>query len=166
MTEGPSSAAAPDQGLCGRPTRSGSPCRQRIPNPRFEYACRRHSTAGEVELATARRDAYYEGYRDARHAAQDFAEFRIRQLEQRIAELEQAAKPPRRMIDEQGRQIVEVGRYAYAWSGPVPLAVGDQVWIPENYVSRVRHGPGAYADTVTALGTDYRGHLAAVVRRG
>lgn len=163
MTKGTS--APPTPPLCGRPTRSGAPCRQRIPDPRFEVACRQHSTDQERELATARHDAYYQGYRDAQQSSRDFAGFRIEQLRQRIAELEQAAKPPRRMMDGQGRQIVQVGGYAYAWGGAEPLVVGDEVWIPENYVSRVRRGPGTYLDTVTDLGTDYNGPLAEVVRR-
>lgn len=112
-----------------------------------------------------RQAAYYQGYRDAQQSAHEYAEFRIKQLEQRISELEQAAKPPRRLIDEQGRQIVQIGRYAYAWNGSEPLAIGDQVFVPENYVSRAQRGPGAYVDTVTDLGTDYRGPLAEVIRR-
>lgn len=126
--------------LCGRETRGGRPCRQRIPDPRFEVACRQHAADAETELATARRAAYRQGYRDAQESIRGFADFRIEQLQQRISELEQAAKPPRRMTEPTGRQIVEVGGHAYAWGGPEPLTVGDEVWLPANDVSRVRIG--------------------------
>jgi hypothetical protein len=151
--------------LCGRATRGGRPCRQRIPDPRFEVACRQHATDAETELATARRDAYNVGYRDAQESARRYADFRIVQLQQHISELEQAAKPPRRMTEPTGHQIVEVGGHAYAWGGTEPLAVGNEVWLPENYVSRVRIGPGPYRGEVTALGTDYAGPLKQIIRR-
>ncbi|MDN5914851.1 MAG: hypothetical protein L0I76_07050 [Pseudonocardia sp.] len=151
--------------LCGRETRGGRPCRQRLPDPRFEVACRQHATEAEAELATARRKAYYVGYQDAQESARRYADFRIEQLQQRISELEQAAKPPRRMTEPTGRQIVEVGGHAYVWSGNEPLAVGDAVWLPENYVSRVRIGAGPYRGEVSALGTDYTGPLSQIIRR-
>jgi hypothetical protein len=58
-----------------------------------------------------------------------------------------------------------VGGHAYAWGGTEPLAVGNEVWLPENYVSRVRIGPGPYRGEVTALGTDYAGPLKQIIRR-
>lgn len=151
--------------LCGRPTRANRPCRQRIPDPRFEVACRQHATETEAELAAARHDAYHQGYRDAQESARRFESFRIEQLQQRISELEQATKPPRRMTEPTGRQIVEVGGHAYAWGGTEPLTVGDEVWLPDNDVSRVRIGPGPYRGEVTDLGTDYTGPLKQIIRR-
>lgn len=151
--------------LCGRETRGGRPCRQRIPDPRFEVACRQHATDAEAGLATARRDAYRLGYRDGQEATRGFSDFHIEQLQQRIIEMEQAAKPPRRMAEPTGRQIVEVGRHAYAWAGAEPLTVGDEVWLPENYVSRLKIGPGPHRGEVSALGTDYTGPLSQIIRR-
>lgn len=69
------------------------------------------------------------------------------------------------MTDTTGRQIVEVGRHAYAWGGDEPLAVGDAVLLPENYVSRARNGPGSFGGEVAALGTDYTGLLSLIVGR-
>jgi hypothetical protein len=155
----------PPPALCGRPTRSGRPCRQRISDPRFEVACRTHATGAENEMAAVRRTAYYDGYRDGQGSAREFARFRIEQLQARIDRLESESKPPLRTTDQLGRQIVQVGQHAYAWDGPEPLAVGDQVWLPENYVSRMKHGPGRYRGEVTALGTDYTGHLSLILDR-
>jgi hypothetical protein len=160
-----SSFTVPPRPLCGRPTRSGRPCRQRISNPRFEVACRTHATDAENDLADARRTAYHDGYRDGQESARDFARFRIEQLQARIEQLESENKPPLRTTDALGRQIVQVGRHAYTWDGPDPLAVGDQVWLPENYVSRMKQGPGRYRGEVTALGTDYTGHLNLILDR-
>lgn len=160
-----STFTAPPPRLCGRPTRSGRPCRQRVSNPRFETACGTHATDQEAELAVARRTAYYDGHKEGLESARESARSRIEELESRIRRLESENKPPLRTTDPLGRQVVQVGRHAYAWAGDEPLGVGDQVWLPENYVSRMKHGPGAYRDEVTALGTDYAGPLSQIIGR-
>lgn len=157
--------AVPAPTFCGRPTRSGQPCRQRVPDPRFEVACRRHATDSESKLATVRRRSYYDGYRDGGESARDFGRFQIEQLEKQVWELKEAAAPPLRMVDLRGRQIVQIGRYGYTWDGAEPLVVGDKVWLPENYVSRLQNGPGRWRGEVTALGTRYIGALDAIIGR-
>ena len=47
---------------------------------------------------------------------------------------------------------VRVGEYAYLWEGAEPLVPGDRVLLPENWLSRMTHGPGPFEDTVTAVG--------------
>ena len=42
----------------------------------------------------------------------------------------------------EGDQVVGVGRYAYRSRGEPPLKVGERVLLPENWVSRVKDGPG------------------------
>lgn len=160
MIEPPS--IVPAQKLCGRPTRSGRPCRQRISDPRFEVACPQHVTDAEAATATTRRTAYEKGHRDGRESVRTVAEFRIERLQERIDQLERATSQLR-TTDALGRQIVCVGTHAYAWSGEEPLAVGDQVWLPENWLSRVMHGPGHYRGEVTALGTRYAGSLSQII---
>jgi hypothetical protein len=56
-------------------------------------------------------------------------------------------------------------RYAYRWRGDSPLAVGERVLLPENWLSRFKDGPGPQQGVVTRLGATYRGELAFIVRR-
>lgn len=65
----------------------------------------------------------------------------------------------------EGDQVVSVGRYAYRWRGSPPLAVGDRVLLPENWLSRKKDGPGNWIGVITELGTTYPGALAFVVDR-
>lgn len=65
---------------------------------------------------------------------------------------------PFRTQTEDGHQIVSVGRYSYAWDGSEPLAVGDTVRVPANYVSE------AQTAVVTSLGGEYEGPLRHVQR--
>ncbi|MGA4545619.1 hypothetical protein ACPA54_37080 [Uniformispora flossi] len=90
---------------------------------------------------------------------------RIESLERRVRELEQKADEDARYYELDGYQVVQVGRYAYRWRGEKPLEVGDSVLLPENYVSSLKHGPGPFVGTVSALGTTYRGSLSTVIRR-
>jgi hypothetical protein len=61
------------------------------------------------------------------------------------------------------QKVVIDGRYTYAWHGE-PVAVGDTVLLPENYVTRMKLGPGPFAGTVTALESTYEGPLSPVLR--
>ncbi|MDX3854092.1 hypothetical protein PV679_26265 [Streptomyces sp. AK02-01A] len=69
------------------------------------------------------------------------------------------------MYEVEGHQVVDVSGYAYRWRGSKPLEVGDSVLLPENYVSRMKHGPGPAVGVVTKLGTTYHGPLTDIVRR-
>ncbi|WP_243741115.1 hypothetical protein [Streptomyces sp. 8K308] len=94
------------------------------------------------------------------------AERTIEHLRRRIQELEKEdADEATPVTDGGGDQIVEVNGYAYRWTGQPPLCVGDQVLLPENYVSRFKHGPGPFTGTVTGLGSTYQGELASILRR-
>lgn len=62
-------------------------------------------------------------------------------------------------------QLVEVDGYAYRWNGQEELKVGDEVLLPENYVSRLRNGPGPFPGTVTAIDSTYRGRTSAIVQK-
>jgi len=70
-----------------------------------------------------------------------------------------------RVYEMDGDQVVSVGRYAYRWRGGRPLAVGDRVLLPENWLSRKKDGPGHWVGVITELGTTYTGTLAHVVDR-
>ena len=70
-----------------------------------------------------------------------------------------------RVFDVDGDQVISVGKYAYRWRGGQPLAVGDRVLLPENWLSRKKDGPGHWVGVITELGTTYTGSLAYVVDR-
>lgn len=70
-----------------------------------------------------------------------------------------------RVFEMDGDQVVSVGSYAYRWRGGRPLAVGDRVLLPENWLSRKKDGPGDWVGVITELGTTYAGTLAHVVDR-
>lgn len=74
----------------------------------------------------------------------------------------QPESPTRMVVD--ARQVVEVGRYAYAWAGPEPLKVGDRVLLPENWLTRM-DSPGPFEGTVTQLGTAYTGELSQIIQK-
>jgi len=76
-----------------------------------------------------------------------------------------AADGPSRVFEVDGEQVVSVGRYAYRWRGDRPLAVGDRVLLPENWLSRKKDGPGNWVGVITDLGTTYTGTLAHIVDR-
>jgi hypothetical protein len=61
---------------------------------------------------------------------------------------------------------VQVGKYAYFWEGDEPLAPGDRVLLPENWLSPMLYGHrGPFEDTVTAIGSDYDGPLSRIIRK-
>lgn len=65
----------------------------------------------------------------------------------------------RRTHDTAGHQIVRCGNYAYVWTGRPALKVGDVVRLPPNWLFNEM-----FDEAVTALGTDYLGALAEVVK--
>lgn len=148
---------------CGRPTRSGDPCHNQL--SRFEIACKTHATDHDREVA----EAYQRGFNEGREFGYDMAaggeELKIEYLERRITQLEQELDDEQRYYEIDGDQVVTVGRYAYRWRGDTPLEVGDHVWLPENWLSRVKDGPGSRSGIVTALGTTYRGALSLIAGR-
>lgn len=73
-------------------------------------------------------------------------------------------EPPRRYYED-GAQLVEVGRYSYRWTQSPPLMVGDHVVLPENWLSKIKEGPGGTPGTVTALGSTYAGEHSTIVRK-
>ena len=93
------------------------------------------------------------------------AKLQIELLERRVKELEQQLDDEARFYEIGGDQVVEVGRYSYRWRGPTPLQVGERVLLPENWLSRMKEGPGPQVGVVTALGSTYRGELSFIVGR-
>ncbi|WP_432064644.1 hypothetical protein [Streptomyces sp. C10-9-1] len=148
---------------CGRPTRSGSPCKIRVSGS--DVACGTHATEQDKAVAEAHRRGWSEGYRSGSESSASLSKSRIERLEQRVKDLEEQLDGAHRVYEVGGHQVVEVGRYTYRWRGSRPLAVGDRVLLPENYVSRMKDGPGPTTAVVTKLGTTYRGPLSDIVGR-
>lgn len=83
-----------------------------------------------------------------------------------VATVDTVAAPQRQYHTSAGHQIVVIdGRLTYLWSGAEPLAVGDQVMVPENWLSELKYGHGLHLGTVTSLGSTYTGELSTIVRR-
>jgi hypothetical protein len=148
---------------CGRPTKAGRPCKVQVHGS--EVACGIHTTDQERAVSNAHRSGYQEGYEAGRKASVAASEIRISSLERQVEELRQRLDKETRIHEVGGDQIVDVGGYAYRWRGETPLEIGDRVLLPENYVSRLKHGPGPLEGTVTGFGTTYQGPLAFVLRR-
>lgn len=64
-----------------------------------------------------------------------------------------------------GSQLVECNGYAYRWSGPDSLKVGDAVMLPANAFSVAAFGPGPWRSKVTKLGSAHLGWHADILRR-
>lgn len=148
---------------CGRPTKSGNPCKVRVSGS--DVACGIHSTEQDRAVADAYRRGYQEGRESGARSSSESSKLRITWLERQVEELRQRLDKETRIHEIGGDQVVDVGGYAYRWRGETPLEVGDRVLLPENYVSRLKHGPGPLEATVTSLGTTYQGPLAFVLGR-
>jgi hypothetical protein len=144
---------------CGRPTRSGDPCKQQV-NP-GQRACQKHSTPEDT--------AFYEGYRQGWGAAADAHQGDFSSgFEEGRKQAERAQlrdNQPRDFTDGTGRQLVEVDGYAYAWCGEDQLSVGDKVIIPENWLTKIKYGAGDFEGTVNRLGITYTGELSEIIRQ-
>ncbi|MER6686337.1 hypothetical protein [Streptomyces olivaceoviridis] len=148
---------------CGRPTKSGTPCRAQFSGPGF--ACKLHTTDHEQALLAAYRKGLETGRAQERKYASQAQDARIEHLESQIRTLREELDSKSRRFEVDGAQAVTVDGYGYQWRGPDTLAVGDRVLLPENYVSALRHGPGPFPGTVTELGTTYSGALATIISR-
>ncbi|GAA2114983.1 hypothetical protein [Streptomyces synnematoformans] len=148
---------------CGRPTKSGSPCRAQFSGPGF--ACKIHTTEHERALVEAYQQGLQAGRTQAREWERSAAASRVEHLEQQIRTLQEQLDAKTRRYEVDGDQIVTVDGYGYRWRGADPLEVGDRVLLPENHVSALRHGPGPFPGTVTALGTTYSGALSTITSR-
>jgi len=90
---------------------------------------------------------------------------RADRLERRVAELEAQLDQQLWVYEVEGDQVVEVGRYSYRLAGEPPLAIGDKVLLPENWLSAIKDGHGPQVGTITGFGTRYQGQLARILRR-
>lgn len=144
---------------CGRPTKSGAPCRAQFSGPGF--ACKLHTTDHEK--------AYQQGLETGRAKEREWRQrteaAQIEHLERQIRTLREELDAKNRRFDVDGDQTVTVDGYGYRWNGPGTLDVGDRVLLPENHVSALRHGSGPFPGTVTELGTTYTGTLSRIISR-
>ncbi|MYX05967.1 hypothetical protein GTW98_03955 [Streptomyces sp. SID8375] len=116
-------------------------------------------------MAEAHRRGWSEGYEAGCESGASSSKSHIAYLEMRVKELEGQLDSARRVYEVDGCQVVQVGKYSYRWCGCDPLEVGDRVLLPENWVSKLKDGPGSTVGVVTKLGTTYRGALSDIVGR-
>ncbi|QLE70220.1 hypothetical protein FGW37_33135 [Streptomyces rectiverticillatus] len=148
---------------CGRPTKSGAPCRAQFSGPGF--ACKLHTTDHERTLVEAYRQGLETGRAQEREWRQRTEAAQVEHLERQIRALREELDARNRRFEVDSDQAVTVDGYGYRWRGPGRLEVGDRVLLPENYVSALRHGPGPFPGTVTELGTTYTGNLSTIISR-
>jgi hypothetical protein len=148
---------------CGRPTKSGNPCRAQFSGPGF--ACNLHTTDHEKALVGAYQQGLQAGRAQERQWRQRAEAAQVEHLERQIRTLREELDAKNRRFEVEGNQAVTVDGYGYRWRGPGTLGVGDRVLLPENYVSALRHGPGPFLGTVTELGTTYTGTLSTIISR-
>ena len=142
--------------LCGRPTKSGNPCKIRRDWP--TSACTIHATDEDK----AYRAAFMAGWKDGLKEGQKWGRSEVRAEianEERQRATEEAEKRNFRE-SYNGRQVVEVDGYAYTWAGNVPLELGDRVLLPSNWFKTV-----PFEGKVTRLGSSYVGDLATIMRK-
>lgn len=148
---------------CGRPTKSGKPCKANFSGVGF--ACKLHTTPEEQALVDAYEDGYRRGHEEGNKSGQQSAALSIEYLERQIADLKAKLDAATRRFRVDGLQAVTVDGYAYLWSGQPDLEVGDQVLLPQNYVSGFTHGSGPFEGIVTELGSTYDGPHSRILRR-
>lgn len=148
---------------CGRPTKAGTPCKAQFSGVGF--ACKTHTTVEEQAQVDAYQAGYRAGYDTGCESGRSSSAQSTEHLERQIAELKAKLDQATRRYTVEGCQAVTVGGYSYLWAGQPQLEVGDQVLLPENYVSSLKNGPGPYVGTVTELGTTYTGSLSRILRR-
>lgn len=144
---------------CSRPTKSGPPCRQELHG--FEIACHKHATDHDHKQ-TAEFDARWRATSD-RHIA---AEARLMKAasEAHAKGVDEGKRAEAERLrnwrtESHGDQIVDCEGLAYTWGGSPPLAVGDQVMCPGNWLF-----PRPRPAVVTGLGTAYTGNLQEILR--
>lgn len=148
--------------MCGRPTRSGRPCRN--PLSRLEVACKKHQTEKDAEISERIRRAFHEGMEIGRSTGNLYKE-EVERLREELRQLRRQIDEASRYYEVDGDQVVEIdGHYAYRWSGIPRLEVGERVLLPPSWLSEVR-GTGVFDGVVTGFGSTYDGSLSRVIRR-
>lgn len=146
---------------CGRMTTSGKPCQARGEtilvhmDPTYIQPCGAHRTPEEEAL---RKEINAAVSKSEKWDSENEEAIKRRNKEKE-EHFERRRLLNLRTMDEEGHQIVQVGKLAYAWGGKRPLRVGDVVEVPGNWLF-----PGRRKEPVTNLGTTYDGFLQDVLR--
>ena len=137
---------------CGRPTKSGQPCRTILRLGVAEFVCHSHATENDRAIMAMLNREWTDAYRDAFEHGKASARWEYE------AAAREAARAERFRLTDGGRQVVRFGKYAYTWNGPEPLRIGDLCRLPGNWL--FKH---PQEEVVTGFGTDYDGALQPVL---
>ena len=132
---------------CGRPTKSGKPCKTFSGG---EFPCRIHMTELDIHYRAVVSRTHTEAFEAGMEAGR---EAYIREVEKAVRDAEEARTFRLQTLD--GKQIVEVGGYAFAWDAKKHgrmLAVGDPVHLSGGY-------SGQWDGVVSRMGSSYAGSL-------
>lgn len=148
---------------CGRPTKARTPCKGQPHG--YLAGCALHNTDDEIEIAALLDRAVWLGYERGSKSEKGSQKLKIEHLEKTVRRLEKKLDAAHRKFFDGSAQLVTVGRYGYRWTGSPTLEVGDEVMLPENYVSLMQHGPGPWPGQVTALGSTFDGDHSTIVKK-
>lgn len=146
--------------ICGRPTKSGTACKNRWTHP-YTGVCNTHTTDADklIEVAFSAGMARSKKIHDLTYGKT--YERQAQEIEDLKAEFESRPCKHMRYEDGLGHQIVKVGVYTYRWHDKEsPLKVGDRVVLPGS-----EYRPQRWEDTVSEIGSDYVGALKDVIAR-
>lgn len=145
---------------CQRTTRAGARCKHTITDY-FSSACSTHMTVEEKRKSAAALKLCEFGWNSAKEY---YSKEYERGKKDALKELQESqalmSDPALRLEDALGRQLIRLDAYTYAWNGPEPLRVGDEVWRPPNWIFPMRTRA-----TVTGLGSTYRGEIAEITQK-
>src|SRR2546429_2773110 len=108
-----------EQRACGRPTKSGHPCKANFSGVGF--ACKLHTTAEEQALVDAYEKGYRIGHQEGYDSGRRSAAMSTEHLERQIADLKAKLDQTTRRFQVDGLQAVTVDGYAYLWGGQPDL---------------------------------------------
>lgn len=107
---------------------------------------------------------YMSAFREGYASSENHSQQQVERLKAELADLRRIGDSRRRVYRDSQGQLVEIGRYAYRWTGTPDLKVGDEVDLPASWV-QVAQGASHWTGTVTALGSTYTGQHSTILRR-
>lgn len=152
-----------DAGRCGKPTKSGRPCRNPTGLTEGPYgACDIHADDEDWVRMSIHSAGWHAGFKSGLKAGEEAGRIHAKF---EAAQAERAARQAAafRLRDERGAQLVTVSirGLTYRWPDQPDLQIGDTVVIPGNWLVKEQQ-----ECTVAGLGSDFEGYIQNIVRKG